>query len=147
MRFCHASACLIGAGLLSMKMSLNSEYQWKCSRFASSNRPAFAAATSAPTSAGMMFDATLITPHAPALMNGSVSESSPDKISNASGSAARNALTRSTVPPASLMATMFAQSFASRTHVSTAISTPQRPGMLYKMIGSFVFSAMARKWR
>ena len=36
---------------------------------------------------------------------------------------------------------MFAQSFASRTHVSTAISTPQRPGMLYKMIGSFVFSA------
>ena len=109
--------------------------------------PAFAAATSAPTSAGMMFEATLITPTAPALMNGSVSESSPERISNASGSAARNALTRSTVPPASLMATMFAQSFARRAHVSTAISTPQRPGMLYKMIGSFVFSAMARKWR
>ena len=47
-----------------------------------------------------------------------------------SGNIARSALTRSTVPPASLMATMFAQSFASRTQVSMAISTPQRPGML-----------------
>ncbi len=77
----------------------------------------------------MRFEATLITPTAPADMNGKVSESSPERISNFSGSAARNWLTRSTVPPASLIATMVAHSCASRATVSTPISMPQRPGM------------------
>ena len=77
----------------------------------------------------MRFDATLMTPHAPAAMNGSVSESSPERISNCAGTAARKALTRSTEPPASLIATMFAQSRARRTTVSTPISIPQRPGI------------------
>ena len=50
-----------------------------------------------------------------------------------SGSAARSWLTRSTLPPASLMATTFGQSAASRRVVSTPISTPHREGTLYRM--------------
>ena len=78
----------------------------------------------------MTFDATLMTPCAPTAMNGSVSESSPLRIVNLGPSAARNWLTRSALPPASLMPTMFLHSRASRLTVSTPISTPQRPGML-----------------
>ena len=62
------------------------------------------------TSRGMTLDATLMTPLAPTAMNGSVSESSPDRISNFGPSAARNCDTRSQLPPASLMPTMFLQS-------------------------------------
>ena len=76
------------------------------------------------------FDATLMTPCAPTAMNGSVSESSPDNISNLLPSAARSCETRSALPPASLMPTMFLQSAARRFTVGTAISMPQRPGML-----------------
>src|SRR5437016_479306 len=47
-------------------------------------------------------------------MNGSVSESSPLKIVNDSGKCARNSLTRSTLPLASLIETIFRHSFASR---------------------------------
>ena len=82
------------------------------------------------TSRGMMFDATLITPCAPTAMNGSVSESSPLMITNSFPSRSRIWLTRSGVPPASLMPTTLALSWISRSTVSTAISTPQRPGML-----------------
>ena len=82
------------------------------------------------TSRGMTLDATLMTPCAPTAMNGSVSESSPDKIVNFGPSAARNCDTRSQLPPASLMPMMFLHSTASRLTVSTPISMPQRPGML-----------------
>ena len=58
----------------------------------------------------MTLDATLMTPCAPTAMNGSVSESSPDKMSNFGPSAARNCDTRSQLPPASLMPMMFLHS-------------------------------------
>ena len=59
------------------------------------------------TSRGMTLEATLTTPCAPTAMNGSVSESSPLRIVNFGPSAARSWLTRSALPPASLMPTMF----------------------------------------
>ena len=58
----------------------------------------------------MTLDATLMTPCAPTAMNGSVSESSPLRISNFGPSAARNCDTRSQLPPASLMPMMFLHS-------------------------------------
>ena len=71
-----------------------------------------------------------MTPWAPTLMKGSVSESSPLTISNFGPQAARNWLTRSHEPPASLMPTIFLNSDARRLTVSIPISMPQRPGML-----------------
>ena len=89
-----------------------------------------AAFTKSATSRGMMLDATLMTPTAPAAMNGSVRASSPDRISNSGGNTCRSWLTRSTLPPASLIATIFGHARASRRTVSTPISMPERPGML-----------------
>ena len=106
-------------------------------------RPSANACTIRTISRGMIFDATEITPSAPTDINASVSPSSPERIVNFAGSAARSWLTRSTLPPASLIATMFRHSLASRATVSTPISTPHRPGMLYKIIGSFVLAAIA----
>ena len=51
-------------------------------RAPSPSRPRAPLCTSRATSRGMRFDATLITPTAPAAMKGSVSESSPERISN-----------------------------------------------------------------
>src|SRR5206468_71457 len=82
------------------------------------------------TSTGNKFDATLTTPTAPTDMKGSVNESSPLKIVNASGRRLRNSLMRSTLPLASLTDTMFRHSVARRTSVSGPMSTPQRPGIL-----------------
>jgi hypothetical protein len=76
-----------------------------------------------------------------------VSESSPLITSKPSPQASKSWLTRSGVPPASFMATMFGQVRASRAVVSIPISIPQRPGMLYKIIGSRVLSAIFAKWR
>ena len=86
----------------------------------------------------MTLEATLTTPLAPTDIKGKVSESSPDRISNFGPVAARNCDTRSQLPPDSLMPMIFLQSAASRFTVSTAISMPQRPGTLYRMIGNFV---------
>src|ERR1051326_1476643 len=126
----HESAVFTGTGLGSMNRSLKIGSIFKCrssARFVSPERNAW---TSATTSAGNKFDATLTTPTAPTDKNGSVSESSPLKIVNASGRRERKSLTRSTLPPASLMQTMLAQSIASRSTVSGPMSTAQRPGIL-----------------
>ena len=50
-------------------------------------------------------------------------------------------------PEASLMATMLSQSRARRRVVSASMLMEQRPGMLYKMMGISVESAMVLKWR
>ena len=86
----------------------------------------------------MRFEATEITPTAPTAMNDKVRLSSPERTWNPLGHAATSWLTRSTDPPASFIATMFLQSAARRAVVSTPISIPLRPGMLYRMIGSLV---------
>src|ERR1051326_3967741 len=122
----HESAVFTGTGFGSMNRSLKIGSIFKCissARFVSPDRNAW---TSATTSAGNKFDATLTTPTAPTERNGNVSESSPLKIVNASGKRARNSLTRSTLPPASLIATMFAQSIARRSTVSGPISTDRK---------------------
>ena len=79
------------------------------------------------TAFGATLDATLITPAPPTTIMGRVSESSPE--STVRPQRPTIWLTRSTLPPASLMATIFG-CFASSTTVSTGISRPVRPGML-----------------
>src|SRR6476469_2729495 len=126
----HDSAVFTGTGFGSMNRSLKIGSIFKCIASALFVSPARNAWTKLTTSAGNKFDATLTTPTAPTERNGRVSESSPLKIVNASGKRARNSLTRSTLPPASLIETMFAQSMARRSTVSGPISTAHRPGML-----------------
>ena len=130
-----------------MNKSLNNGNNFRCNFAADFKSPDSQARTSAQTLEGKRFDATLTTPTAPTAMNGKVNESSPLKIVNGSGKRRRNSLTRSTLPLASLMETMLRHSFAKRTTVSGKMSTLQRPGMLYSMIGSEVASAMVLKWR
>ena len=79
------------------------------------------------TAFGATLDATLMTPTPPTAIIGKVSESSPDSTSILQR--ARIWLTRSTLPPASLTATMFG-CFESSTTVPTSISRADRPGML-----------------
>ena len=81
-----------------------------------------------PISFGMTLDATEITPSAPTDIIGSASESSPERTVK-SGIAFLIALTRSTDPAASLIATTFG-CFARRTTTSSGISRPERPGTL-----------------
>src|ERR1043166_1613614 len=126
----HDRAVFTGTGFGSMKRSLKIGSIFMCISRALFVSPVRNAWTSATTSAGNKFEATLTTPTAPTDKNGSVNESSPLKIVNASGKRARKSLTLSTLPPASLIETMFAQSIASRSTVSGPISTAQRPGML-----------------
>ena len=101
------SAVFTGTGFGSMNRSLKTGNIFRCSSRALFVSPARNAWTSATTSAGNKFEATLTTPTAPTDRNGSVSESSPLRMVNASGNRARNSLTRSTLPLASLIATMF----------------------------------------
>src|SRR6266576_4628105 len=123
-------AVFTGTGFGSMNKSLKSGNSLRCNFSADFTSPDSNARTSAQTSAGNKFDATLTTPTAPTDMKGSVNESSPLKIVNASGKRPRNSLMRSTLPLASLIDTMFRHSVARRTTVSGPMSTPQRPGML-----------------
>src|SRR6266487_5350824 len=124
------SAVFTGTGFGSMNRSLKSGNILRCRFKANCASPHSKARTSAQTSAGNRFEATLTTPTAPTDMNGSVNESSPLKIVNDSGKRTRNSLTRSTLPLASLIVAIFLHSFARRVTVSGAISTPHRPGML-----------------
>src|SRR2546423_7356284 len=124
------SAVFTGTGFGSMNRSLKIGNIFRCMASALLVSPARNAWTRLTTSAGNKFDATLTTPTAPTDRNGKVSESSPLRIVKASGRRARSSLSRSTLPPASLIETMFAQSIARRSTVSGPISTAQRPGML-----------------
>src|SRR6266705_1377242 len=124
------SAVFTGTGFGSMNRSLKSGNILRWRFKANCASPHSKARTSAQTSAGNRFEATLTTPTAPTDMNGSVNESSPLKIVNDSGKRTRNSLTRSTLPLASLIDTIFRHSVARRTTVSGPISTPQRPGIL-----------------
>src|SRR6266853_5597826 len=122
------SAVFTGTGFGSINRALKSGNNLRCKFSTSVTSPDSNARTSAQISAGNKLEATLTTPTAPTDMKGSVSESSPLKIVNALGKRARNSLTRSTLPLASLIDTIFRHSFARRTTVSGPISTPQRPG-------------------
>src|SRR6266699_935022 len=124
------SAVFTGTGFGSMNKSLKSGNNFRCNFSADFTSPDSKVRTRLQTSAGNKFDATLTTPTAPTDMKGSVNESSPLKIVNASGKRPRNSLMRSTLPLASLIDTMFRHSVARRTTVSGPMSTPQRPGML-----------------
>ena len=77
---------------------------------------------------GMTFDATEMTPRAPTEIIGKVSESSPESTVRF-GQRLRMALTRSTLPAASLMAVTFGCR-ARRATTSSGISFPLRPGTL-----------------
>ena len=55
------------------------------------------------------------------------------------------AFTWSSLPDASLTATTLAHSRAKRSVVSASMFTTQRPGMLYRMMGSSTAFAMVRK--
>ncbi len=79
---------------------------------------------------GIRLEATETRPQAPQAMNGRVSGSSPQRTPKSSGTACTNWFTRSTEPPASLMATIFGKSAASRAVVSGEISITERPGTL-----------------
>ena len=122
------SAVFTGTGFGSMNKSLKSGSSFRCNFSADFKSPDSQARTSAHTSDGNKFEATLTTPTAPTAMNGSVSESSPLKIVNASGKRRRNSLMRSTLPLASLIDTILRHSLARRATVSGTMSTPQRPG-------------------
>src|SRR6202789_2329586 len=76
----------------------------------------------------MTLDATLMTPLAPTDMNGRVNESSPERITNFGPSTARNCDTRSQLPPASLIPTIFLQSAARRSDLNGRVneSSPER---------------------
>src|SRR5436309_11341330 len=124
------SAFFTGTGFGSMNKSLNKGNNFRCNFAADFKSPDSQARTSAQTSEGNRLEATLTTPAAPTDMNGSVSESSPLKIVNDSGKRRRNSPTRSTLPLASLIDTIFRHSVARRATVSGPISTPQRPGIL-----------------
>ena len=124
------SAVFTGTGFGSMNKSLNNGNNFRCNFDADFKSPDSQARTSAQTSEGNKFEATLTTPAAPTAMNGSVSESSPLKIVNDSGKRRRKSLTRSTLPLASLIETILRHSFAKRATVSGKMSTLQRPGML-----------------
>src|SRR5437667_10869103 len=113
-----------------MNKSLNNGSNFRGKLSADFKSPDSQARTSAYTSDGNKFDATLTTPAAPTAMNGSVSESSPLKMVNDSGKRRRNSPMRSTLPLASLIETMLRHSFAKRATVSGMMSTLQRPGML-----------------
>jgi hypothetical protein len=113
-----------------MNKSLNSGSSFLCDFSANFKSPDSAARTRPHTSDGNKFEATLTTPAAPTAINGSVSESSPLKMVNASGKCRRNSLTRSTLPLASLIDTMLRHFLARRATVSGMMSTLQRPGML-----------------
>src|SRR5205807_9378445 len=84
------SAVFTGTGLGSMNRSLKSGNNRRCNFAADFTSPDSSARTSAQTSAGNKFDATLTTPAAPTAIKGSVSESSPLRIVNSSGKRARN---------------------------------------------------------
>src|SRR5207248_9460576 len=77
------SAVLTGTGLGSMNKSLNNGRNFRCNLSAVFKSSAPHARTSAHTSDGNKFEATLTTPAAPTAINGSVSESSPINIVNA----------------------------------------------------------------
>src|ERR1700674_3928231 len=124
------SAVFTGTGFGSMNRSLKIGNILECRSRAVFTSPERKAWTSAQTSAGNKFEATLTTPTAPTERKGSVKESSPLKIVNASGKRARRSLTRSTLPLASLIETIFRQPTASRSTVSGPMSTAQRPGIL-----------------
>src|SRR5438128_5302925 len=124
------SAVFTGTGFGSMNKSLKSGNNFRCNFSADFTSPDSKVRTRLQTSTGNKFDATLTTPTAPTDMKGSVNESSPLKIVNASGRRLRNSLMRSTLPLASLTDTMFRHSVARRTTVSGPMSTPQRPGIL-----------------
>src|SRR5581483_2419721 len=126
----HARTVFTGTGFGSINKSLNRRNILRCVCSADFVSPAWNALTNAHTCDGNAFDATLTTPTAPADMKGSVSESSPLKIVNASGNRLRNSLTRSTLPLASLIDMIFLHASASLTTVSAPMSTPHRPGML-----------------
>jgi len=95
---------------------------------------------------GTRLDVTETKPLAPQAIKGTVRPSSPHRTVKSSGTTCISWFTRSTLPPASFTQIMWGQSFARRPTVSTLISIPQRPGMLYSMIGRRVASAMALKW-
>src|SRR5262249_457836 len=75
-------AVFTGTGFGSMNKSLNNGNNFRCSVAADLKSPDSQARTSAQTSAGNKFEATLTTPAAPTDINGNVSESSPLKIVN-----------------------------------------------------------------
>src|SRR5438552_7519577 len=126
----HSSAVVTGTGFGSMNKSLKRGNNRRCNFCADFRSPDSYARTSVQTSAGNKFEATLTTPTAPTDMNGSVNESSPLRMVNDSGKRPRNSLTRSTLPLASLIETIFRHSAARREAVSGPISTSQRPGRL-----------------
>src|SRR4051794_3356655 len=126
----HSRIVLAGTGFGSMKMSLNRLKNFRCSCPASLALPSRNSLTSCTSSFGKRLEATLTTPTAPTDRNGSVKESSPLKTVKLSGARPTSSLTRSTLPLASLIATMLENFSASRITVSALISTPHRPGML-----------------
>src|SRR4029078_3981144 len=120
----QASAVFTGTGLGSINKSLNTGSSCLCDFSANLKSPDSHVRTRAHTSDGNKFEATLTTPAAPTAINGSVSESSPLTIGNASGKRRRNAPTRSTLPLVSLIDTMLRHSLAKRATVSGTMSTP-----------------------
>src|SRR3989338_4328877 len=130
MRPAIASAALTGIGFVSMKRSLKTGEREACSSRALTKFPSRAACTMSRTCRWRMLEATLITPSAPTLIIGSVSESSPERMEKSSPKSARSGLMRSVVPVASLRPTIPAgRSLRRRTIVSIAMPTPVRPGI------------------
>ncbi len=94
---------------------------------------------------GATFPMVEMTPAPPKRMMSRVAASSPEYTSNLSGALSMMALICSKLPEASLMATMLSQLWARRRVVSASMLMEQRPGMLYRMMGISVESAMVLK--
>src|SRR5438477_1209987 len=124
------SAVFAGTGFGSMNRSLKSGNILRCKASADLKSPDSHARTSAQSSAGNKFENTLTTPAAPTDMKGNVKPSSPLRIVNSFGKRRRNSPTRSTLPLASLIETIFRHDSANLITVSGPISTTHRPGML-----------------
>jgi len=88
-----------------------------------------------------------MTPTPPSSMMSRVDESSPEYTSKPAGALSMMYLICSKLPEASLMATTLSQLWAKRRVVSPSMLIEQRPGMLYRMMGMSVESAMVLKWR
>ena len=98
-----------------------------------------------PNSLGSALPITLMTPTAPKVINGNVMPSSPEMTSKWDGLFLMISSICVKLPLASLIATMFMQSFARRRVVSAVMFTPTRPGTLYSTTGSVVALAIALK--
>src|SRR5438309_951256 len=99
--------------------------------------PASAARVSAAKRSGATLADAEIVPTPPQLMMGQMSESSPDMTRKPFGTKANKSSTASRDPVESL-APIAMPSLARRAIVGGAMPTPQRPGIVYAMIGNLV---------